>query len=551
MALPIATDLRPPLVLALDLAEPPIDPGPTGPLERLRAGRAPVLRETLDTLEQAAEDAQVKTLVVRIDDPAHDWATAQELRDALHRFRASGKRVVAHADSLGERGDGTLAYAVAAACDEIHVQALAPIGLLGIAKQTPFLRRLLDKLDVVPQLEGRHEYKSARNLFTEEAYTDAHREADQAVVTSLSDQLVAAIAEDRGVSTEQATAWVDQGQWLAPAAKEAGLIDRCCYRDETVAALKRAAGPKAKVRTIAAYRQARRRRPRLPRRGTRVAVIHAGGAIALGRSRQTGLMGPRLGADTLTRALRQALRDDKVEAVVLRVDSPGGSATASDAIAREVVRLQEAGKPVVVSMAGVAGSGGYWIAMDADRIVAQPGTITGSIGVVMGKLVDRKLRERLGVTYEAVTGSDNATMFSSLEPFSEAQRAANEATLDHFYDAFVDRAARARGLDRDELEGHARGRVWTGADAQARGLVDALGGYPQAYACVRQLLGLADDARLRTVTLPRTSVAERLSPQQPELTDAARSVAQAGRALGDLRAQLGMDPTSVQARTNR
>lgn len=522
--------LRPPIVLAVDLSRPVSDELAASLLARITTARRPSLRELLDTLGAAMEDRRVRAVLVRIQHPARTWAHAEELRDAITALRRSGKHTVAHAQSLGEAGEGTLAYYVATAFDEIHLQPSGDVGLTGPAVVAPFVGGLLDKAGVVPQFDHRHEYKSASNVFTERGFTEAHRESADRIVASHHEQLVAAIAAGRGVSPASAADLVDQGPRGGAEALAAGLVDRLAYRDETVTAVKQTAGPHARLMTLSGYRSARRLRGLRPRRRTTVALIHGQGTIQVGRSRRS-LTGPTMGSDSMIAGFQQAIRERRVKAILFRVDSPGGSAAASDAICRAVVRAREAGKPVVVSMGSVAGSGGYWVSMSADRIVAGPGTLTGSIGVLAGKLVTRGLGERLGVTTDEVHRGTFALMYSSSEEYTADQRERLDGFLDRVYDEFVSRVASARAMDRAHVHEYARGRVWTGADAAARGLVDEIGGYRQALASVRGLLGLDPDASVRLAVLPRQSLAQRLGMRQPDPEDVRMLGALAGGGL--------------------
>lgn len=523
--------LRPPLVLAVDGSRPVADE-PASPLARLLTARRPQLRELIDTLERAATDPRVGALVARVDQPAASWAHAEELRSAVAAFRAGGKPAIAHAQTFGEGGDGTLAYYVACAFDEIHLQPSGDVGLTGLAVEVPFAADAMAKLGVDPQMEGRHEYKTALNTLTEREFTEPHRETTDRIVASRHEQLVAALVDGRGVGPRQAAALIDRGPRLAEEARADGLVDRLAYRDEAVAEAKRVAGEGARLVTPPGYRRARPRRrwQRLRQRPTTVALIHGRGTIHTGRSRQSP-RGATMGADTVVTAFQQAIRDRRVAAVLFRVDSRGGSAVASDAVWRAVVRAREAGKPVVVSMGSVAGSGGYWVALPADRILAAPGTLTGSIGVVAGKLVTRGLRQRLGLTVDEAHRGSFALMYSPHRRFTDTQWERLGAFLDHAYDDFVDRVVAARGLPRGRVDELARGRVWTGADAYRHGLIDELGGYREAQRAVRRQLELADDAPLRLRLLPRQSLAERLGLRQVDPDDVRALTAAAGTAL--------------------
>jgi protease IV len=534
---------RPPLVLAIDLARGSVDPPPATPLEKLATAGRPALRDVLEAIEFAAGDARVKALLVRLGQPAADWASATELRAAVTTFRASGKPAIAHAESFGEFSDANLAYLVATGFEEICLQPSGAVELTGVAREVPFLRGVLAKLGVEPEFDSRHEYKSAKNLLTETGFTEAHREAEERLVASLYEVLVAAIADGRDVDDETARGLIDGGPYLGAEAVAAGLVDRLCWRDEAVADVKRRAGEGAEIRTLAAYLTARRMRRGRAR--PTVALIHGLGTIQRGRSRPVGPFGPTMGSDTVVAAFRQAVENKKVEAILFRVNSPGGSAVASDTIWREVVRARAAGKPVVVSMGAVAASGGYWVSMAADRIVALPGTITGSIGVVAGKFITTELYERLGLTAEPVERGQHARMRSRLRGFSDDEWGRVRAFLDRIYEEFVAKVAEGRGLNVEQVHEIARGRVWTGVDALGHGLVDRLGGYAEATAALRDLLGLRSDAAVRYRRFPRKRLTERLGFAQTELADTAAGLLIATGRIRTGLADLGMVDAGV------
>ena len=487
-------------VLELDLTAPLRD-GPPGDAFTLAANRGrPGLREVVETLERASRDPRVVGLFARVGSAPGGLATVQELRDAISAFRAAGKRAVAHAETFGEFAAASGAYYLATAFDEIHLQPSGDVGLVGLASEVRFLRGVLDKLGVVPRMDHRHEYKNAKDVLTETDFTPAHREATTALVESLFDQVVAGVAERRGLDPARVRELVDRAPLPAAEAHAAGLVDRLAYRDESVAAVKAAAGDGAVLLPLAAYR---RRTGARARRGTRVALIVGSGPVVQGRGRATPWSGPTLAADRITAALRQAAADAETKAILFRVDSPGGSYVASDAVWREVVRAREQGTPVVVSMGEVAASGGYYVAMAADRIVAHPATLTGSIGVLGGKAVTTGLQAKVGLRTAAVHRGAHALLGSDSVDYDDSQWQVLQRWLDRVYDDFTGKVARGRGLDRERVHEVARGRVWTGAQAAERGLVDRLGGYLVAFAVVRELLGLPADAALRLRTYPR------------------------------------------------
>ncbi|MBX6769906.1 MAG: signal peptide peptidase SppA, partial [Actinomadura rubrobrunea] len=310
---------------------------------------------------------------------------------------------------------------------------------------------------------------------------------------------------------------IDRAPLLADEALEAGLVDRLAYRDEVYADLRAEVGEQAQLRYVTRYNRAQSLARRLSQPGRQdvVALINGQGPIRLGRSGRGGPLpgqGVAMGSDTIGAAFRAAVKDERVKAIVFRVNSPGGSAVASDAIWREVVLARKAGKPVIVSMGDVAASGGYYVSMAADTIVAQPGTITGSIGVVVGKAVVNGLLDRLGIGMGSVADGAHARMFSSTKDFSDSEWERVNASLDRIYEVFTAKAAEGRGLSRERVHELARGRVWTGADAKENGLVDELGGLDLALDLARKKAGLPEDAPVRT--FPHVSPLERLRPAE-------------------------------------
>ncbi|GAA3115882.1 signal peptide peptidase SppA [Streptosporangium carneum] len=500
-----------PLVLELDLTEGLTEGPPADPLGALLSMRKTRLADVLSGLRRARKDDRVKALIVKIGAQPLGLATVQDLRHAVAQFRASGKLTVAFAETFGEFGAGTLPYYLATAFERVYLQPSGDVGLTGVSMEQRFLRGALGKLGVEYQLGQRHEYKTAANAFTQDHMTDAHRESMSRITESVTEQVVAGVAEGRGLEPAKVRELVDQGPFIGAEAVEAGLVDRMAYRDEVYDEVKRAAGEDALLLYVGRYAKGQIT-GKLPHPGAQtVALVHGNGPIRLGRSGRSPLGGGgAMGSDTVCAALRAARRDDHVKAVVFRVDSPGGSYVASDAIWREVVLTRKAGKPIIVSMGDVAASGGYMVSMAADAIVAQPGTLTGSIGVFGGKAVIGGLLEKLGVSSETVGEGANAGMFSPTNAFSEAQWARVNAWLDRIYDDFVNKVAEGRGLTRERAHELARGRVWTGADAHEGGLVDELGGLEDALALARQKAGLPADAPVRGY--PKLNPLERLRP---------------------------------------
>ena len=536
------------LILELDLTEPLVEGVPSDPLSAALARRKTPLRAALDGLRKGARDPRVVALAVKTGGsrPVLQPGRAQELGDAIADFRSSGKFAVAWAETFGEFNHGSVGYYVATFCDEIWLQPSGDVCLTGLAIEVPFLRGTLDKAGIVPQLAQRHEYKNAANVFTERAFTDAHREATQRIVESMMDQLLTGIAANRDLARDDVRALVDRAPLFATEALGAGLVDRLGYRDDVYDALRERAGADAVQQYVGRY--ARPKLGGVPNRlaGAQdtVALVHVTGPIHLGSSgRQPFPSRSSAGSDTVVGALREATKAPEVKAIVLRVASPGGSYVASDAIWRQVALAREAGKPVVVSMGDVAASGGYFVSMGADVIVAEPGTLTGSIGVVAGKQVVDGLVSRLGIGLDGVAEGDHALMFSSFREFSEDEWERLNSWLDRIYDDFTAKVAAGRGIPTDQMDDLARGRVWTGADAKQHGLVDELGGLRAALELARERAGIPASAEIEPRVYPRVPMISRLRPAQSSEDPAAASARlgiEAWGPFGDLAMRLGL-----------
>jgi protease IV len=509
-------------ILEVDLETPLEETAPTNPLgwRGASARTRQSLREVIETVERAAGDPRVFALLARVGGSATGLGQVQELRDAVIAFRASGKRAVAFSETFGEFSPGNGSYYLATAFDEIALQPSGDVNLTGLMASVNFKRGALDKLGITPRWDHRHEYKNAMNSLTETDFTPPHRESLEHVVRSQFNQMVRGIAERRPNLKAEVAAVIDRGPFVAAAAHEEGLVDRLAYRDQVIAALKAQAGPEGRLLYLSAYAKRTRKRPR---KSDTVALIMGVGAIRRGQSGgfnplQQGR--PYLGSDTVAAALKAAVEDKSVKAVLFRVDSPGGSYVASDTIWREMVRAREAGKPVIVSMGNVAGSGGYFVAMAADKIVAQPGTVTGSIGVLAGKAVTAGLRSKVGVSTRELHTSSNATMWADSVDYSDGEWDKVEAFLDRAYDDFTAKVAAGRGLALDTVMAVAKGRIWTGDDAKSLGLVDELGGYLTALRLTREAIGRPPEAPLRLKPFPRPPrFLDRLRPARAESSE--------------------------------
>lgn len=459
------------------------------------------IRDVLDALEKGAKDDRVKALLVHVGQPG-SIAEVQELRDAVKTFRASGKKAIAYADTLGESSAATGAYYLASAFDEVYIQPSGDVNLTGLALETPFARDAFAKVGVQPHIGQRYEYKNAVNTYTEQTYTAPHREAMEKMLGSFYGQIIHGVAEDRKLSEDEVKSLIDRAPLLGQAALDAKLVDGLLYRDEVLEKVKKLAGDKTKLLYLDKYLE-RVGRPHTQGDST-IALVYGVGGIARGKNSSNPLSSEQnMGGDSVALALRKASDDPKVKAILFRVDSPGGSYVASDTVRREVQHAREKGKPVIVSMATYAASGGYFVSMEADKIVAQPGTLTGSIGVFGGKMVTADFWAKLGVNWETIALGKDATMYSTDSDFTPEQWAKNEASLDRVYADFTQRAAKGRNLPLEQLQSLAKGRVWTGQDAKERGLVDELGGFPKAMELAKEAAKLPKDAEVRVQVFPR------------------------------------------------
>ncbi len=504
--MPTLPGRRPHVLLELDLTSAPVEVEPDDLLGKLRSRHHPRLRTVLRTLHEAGDDPAVRGLILKVGGGTLSPALAHEVRAGLLAFARSGKPSVAWAETFGEDGNGTIDYLLATGCTEVWLQPSGDLGLMGLAAEVTFLRGALDKVGVEPQLGQRYEYKSAADRIMRTGFTDAGREALDRVVGSIWDGAVEAIAQARRLEPTRVRELADTAPLDADAALDAGLVDRLGYRDQVYDDVRRRAGDADLLFAdqwtprVAPAQRLRRLRPH-----GFVALVDGYGQIAVGRSKN-GPRGQVMGSDSVSAALRAARRDDHAKAVLFRVDSPGGSAVASDTIWREVALLRDAGKPVIVSMGTVAGSGGYYVSCAADVIMAQPATVTGSIGVLGGKVVVRDLIERIGLGSGAVARGERARMYSPRDRYSDDELARLDAMLDRIYAQFVTKVAEGRSMSYDAVHDVARGRIWSGADALERGLVDRLGGLRDAASVARERAGLAADAPVRAaVHVPITA----------------------------------------------
>jgi protease-4 len=537
-------------LLELDLTRGVLETPPASPVAAFRARHLPTLRELVAALRKGARDESVVGVVAHLGGQPLSLAQVQELREAVADFRTSGKTAVAWTESFGESGQGTVPYYLATAFDEIWLQPSGDLSITGVSVRAVFVRSALDKAGVIPQFGKRREYKTAADTFTEREMTGPAREMASRLAESAYEQIVEGIAVRRRLDTVRVRELVDSAPLHAQAGLDAGLVDRLGYRSDVYDELKKQLEYDDRLLAERYIRRGPRTLDDLRRQlpwpqKPLVAVVRVAGGITVGRNSNSPLGGPGSGSDTVGAALRAVADNEHVKAVVLRVDSPGGSYVASDAIRNEVLRLRSTGRPVIASMGSVAASGGYFVAMPADAIVAEPGTITGSIGVLTGKGVVRDALGRIGISQQAVSEGANARMYSAQEEFTDEQWERLEETLDRIYKDFVAKAAQDRGLPEARLEELARGRVWTGADAHSHKLVDELGGFQHALTLACNRAGLDRD-EIGLTTAPHRNLLSQLRP--PVTTDDLAVTAQPLTLDGvtsSIYAVLGLPPTGV------
>lgn len=470
-------------------------------------GRTVTMRDAVDALDFARTDRRVHALTVFAKGGMTNIAHIEELREAIKRFRAAGKAAYIYSDSYGDAGQGLGLYYLASAFDSVWMQPMGVLSIAGIRMEMPYGRQVLDKIGVTPQFFARKEYKSVFENFTASSMSPESRESLQSVIDDIAGVMVRGIAESRKMDEAAVRRGIDKALFTDAEAKAAGFVDRIDYLDVLDSELRQkiAGDPESEdveIVEMEDYVAAVHEKRALPLvDGTPgVALVYIAGTIMPGGQ---GDGGDLSSSDAIADDIADAADDEKIKAIVLRIDSPGGSPVASEVIRRAVVRAKEKGKLVVTSMGGMAASGGYWITADADYIFVLPQTLTGSIGVAGGKFVLDGLWEKLGVNWEGVQVGDNAGLWSFNEPYSAQGTERMNAMMDSIYDGFVARVAAGRHMSPEKAESIARGRVWTGRQAKENGLADELGGLDAALDYTARKLGAKDRHGLKIEVLPR------------------------------------------------
>jgi protease IV len=475
----------------------------------LRGAKTPTVRSVIDSLRKAKVDTRIRAVLLKptgFDSPF--WGKVQEIREAVIDFRKSGKPIYAYLEHGGDRE-----YYLATAADRVFLMPSSPLDLVGVATYQLFLRGTLDKIGATPDLHRIGNYKTAVNTFTQKGFTPAHREMDESLNRDLYEQIVRGIADGRKKNEAEIRALIDDGPFMPEDALRAGLVDDIAYEDQVDEKL--SAGDRMARMDGDEYARVNATSLGLSK-GPRIAVIHASGAITSGKSSFDPVNGPVTGSETLIEYIRQARRDSSLRAIILRIDSPGGSATASDAIWRElmIARQEKADRPLVASMSDLAASGGYYIAMPAHVIVAQPSTLTGSIGIFGGKIVTGGVYEKLGARIDSTSIGKRAEINSPVRPYNPDELKKLQEQLQAFYDQFVEKAADARRTTPEKIDALAQGRVWTGRQAKQNRLIDELGGLEYAVAIAKQRAKIPVESEVQLVVFPpRKSFYEILSDE--------------------------------------
>ena len=487
-------------LLTLRVAGSLPDYSPDDPFKKYFGGPDQSLSGLVMQFKKAKADNRIKAILLDVDVSGVGWGKAEEIRDAITDFRKSGKPVYGYLE-FGLNKE----YYIASACDKVYVPPPGELFINGLAADVMFFRGSLDKLGIYPDIYQIGKYKSAGDMFTQKQMTDAHREYVNSMLDDLFAHYVDGIAQSRHKSADEVKKLIDDAPYNAAKAKEVGLIDDALYRDDVEKQIKASLGYKESDTFTPVrggdYRDVAPESLGL-NKGERVAVIYATGDIGSGSSANSPSGEQSIGSDTLAKALNDAAADKTIKAIVLRVDSPGGSGLASDIIWHAVEAANQK-KPVVVSMSDVAASGGYYISCAASKIIAQPSTITGSIGVVAGKPVMRGFYDWLGISNEYVLRGKTAGLFRETEKFTDEERAKFEDWIKQtYYGDFVPKVAKGRKKDAQSIDSVGQGRVWTGSQAKERGLVDDYGGLDKAIEVAKELAKIPADKGVERVILP-------------------------------------------------
>lgn len=528
------------IILSLDFNNPIVEKNDASPFSFAMDEEPMALLDVLQAIDRAAKDPNVKGIAARFGGNQPTMVQAQEIRDALARFRASGKFTYAFGTDYGQYGLGNRAYYLASAFENIWLQPVGTVSLTGVTLMSPFGKTALEKIGVTADFMQREEYKSFMEPGQRDGFSPLVKEEMQTLINGLSDQIAEGIATSRKWDLDRVKDLMKRGPFVDEEAVQEGLVTKLAYADEFEDELKRKVGDDVEYIDPLTY-MGFTDPPAQTIPATSVAIIYGSGIIMDKGFEGSDLTGePILGADIIADAFTEASENENVKAILFRIDSPGGSPAASESIRRAMIHAQKRGKPVIVSMGETAASGGYWIAMNGDKIIADPATITGSIGVVAGKFSVDGLLQKLGITMDGVSTSANAGLWNMTTPFTPEQRARVDALLDNTYRSFVNNVAAARKIPLENMPQIAKGRIFTGVQAIQIGLVDKLGGYNEAMDSIRESLKLDPKAQIVMETYPTPpSPMERLIKVMRRLGAEGSNAFSARAAITELNAALG------------
>ncbi|GAM28666.1 hypothetical protein SAMD00019534_118420 [Acytostelium subglobosum LB1] len=519
-------------IIEIDLANATLVTKAPSQIDQILEPNSVYYRDIIDGLRKAADDPKIIGLIFRLGNTnTLNLAALQELRRVVHYFRSKGKSTAVFTDTFGEFAAAPALYYFASAFENVYLSPCGAVNIINLRLDHPFLKKMLDKVGTKTEFIKRKDFKSAANIFTEESFTEADRESTTSLVEDLIGVMIEAIAKDRGMSVDHIRELFGSGPFSAETALKIKLVDGLYYVNEAYDQFKdriKSSNPKIKKTPNMIY---------LPKylslcgklntksRKNKIAFIEVEGQIHCGKSLSKMNGGPTIGSESLRLAIRAATLDKSIKCIIIRVDSPGGSYVASCIVWNEIERAKKAGKKVIVSMGSVAASGGYFIACNADKILAEEGTITGSIGVLVGKINYKQTVEKIGVTFDAIRinanendsdDKDNSSLFSSLHDYNQMQRDFVNQELDVIYEDFTKKVSEGRKLTRDEVEASAQGRVWTGKQALERKLVDKIGGMHEAIELAKEACSIPKEENVQLVSFPKENLIEMLlSSSQP------------------------------------
>lgn len=481
-------------ILVFDLAGEIPEIRPSDPFAQFFKRNVMTLKEITDSIRYSAIDDRINAVIINLHAPEIGWAKAEEIVSAIKDFKKTTTKPIVSYYEVAEN----LEYYIASETNEIYSAPTGVLVLNGLRAEIPFFKGLLEKLGIQAELEHIGEYKSASDIFTRDSISDAHKEMVSWLLDGLQNTLLEQVKKNRNIPKEELIKLINYGFFDSKRAEKLNLINGTMYWNDLKDKFLKGERNEKREKIVFAKRYYKDIKDNLRGRGRKIALIYAVGTIVIGG----GEDGETIGSDSLTEWINEASNDDSIKAIVMRVDSPGGDGIASDAIWKEV-KIAKNKKPLIVSMSDVAGSGGYYISMAANSIVAHNTTLTGSIGVISGKFFINGLFEKLGIHIELIKKADNADLFSMQSHFTEEQKKIIEENLNEFYKVFINKAAEGRKLTPEEIDKVGRGRVWTGKQALNIKLIDMIGGLNDAIELAKKKAKIPAAEKVNLIIYPK------------------------------------------------